>query len=845
MPLSDFIGAISAIAGLYDFIDGKLKNDYRAFVSQIEKNIRVACKNFSSDLHNSVELLPYAEKIREENKTISSAVISALKMKKPFTYDNFLPDLEMPEHIRKAAFEAILDKLLTSLRYAQLHYSVWINMTQEKTLGLLRDMDKKIDAIEVALARTAGNANTNTIHDKQAFLYKQGIYGNEKYTLESLFVPYPVTYQYKDQRIEFGDCFAFFDQYEYFGEERLLLMLGDYGVGKSSTFKMLLKQDAAYSYVFIPLIDILTFSDNIKGGIEEYCERKYKFKFSIEKVAQEERCVILLDGFDELQKLISQEDEMRYFRQILALTDYVNISIVLSSRGTAFINKINVSRYPQIYLDDFTEKLIGDWVSNWVAINKSYGLETKISFEALKERELIEVVSNKLILYMTALIFEEELMEVRQYSKAQIFKLFIDWTITGKFVKDASAPYIPEEKKRLYRKILQEIAYVITIKRRELITYSDLHENLVQFQNEEVDALLFDIQVQLFTQQFFTLSQNQDSEKYISFSHKSFRQYLTAEKIYTFYSDYINTGTAQYSIWYQLGLYTQFEIECFDFVKDMISGTFSSEDILAIYKFSLSRTALFMDSEQFTELLISNQSKKSLQPANAYTRSLVLATLSAIINHITANILIENIPKSIRPIAIDNIFKLCNFYIKGANKFFLRNYYVFLKFVRHINLYEEDIQKVQYQMMCNINLYIMSSSIQYGSVFAFESSKTEIFESQLKCISFSNCVFRCGVISNTSFRYCSFSKVAFESVAFENVVFKLSDEMDITFANCSFSDCYFENIVFQKSLFNKAFEAMNYVNSTAQKLMTQELVNDPDTVIDIDYTLIDLDFSSK
>ncbi len=50
MPLSDLIGAISAIAGLYDFIDGKLKNDYRAFVSQIEKNIRVACKNFANDL---------------------------------------------------------------------------------------------------------------------------------------------------------------------------------------------------------------------------------------------------------------------------------------------------------------------------------------------------------------------------------------------------------------------------------------------------------------------------------------------------------------------------------------------------------------------------------------------------------------------------------------------------------------------------------------------------------------------------------------------------------------------------------------------------------------------------
>lgn len=663
------------------------------------------------------------------------------------------------------------------------------------------------------------NNISKDIKERQEFLYKESIYGNSKHTLEKLFVPYPVKYEYLDERKEYKDCWTFFDNYDFFTANRLLLMLGDFGDGKSSTLKMLISRFNEV-YIYVPLIDVLTFSNNIKDGIEEYCNRKYGINFVFSQLDQNQNYVLLLDGFDELQRIISETDEIKYFTQIKALLDYKNISIVLSSRGTAFIKKINITNYPQIYLKGFTVELIGDWIENWKIVNS---VSVDISLKALKDRNLISVVSNKLILYMTAVIFETELKEIRIYSKAQIYKLYIDWTITGKFKDDKDIPNINYENQNHFREILQEIAYVMSVKRTDMITYNELCESIKKFQRNEIDALVYDVQVMLFTQHFFTINKN--DENYISFSHKSFRQYLLAEKIFKFYNEYISNESLLYSLWYQFGSYAQFEIECFDFIKDFIADISLDDDIKKINKLSLKRTALFMDSKDFMNLLLKNQDSKILQPANAYTRSINLSVLSALINSITASELIKrghNL-SCVSQISINNIFKLCDFYIKGMNKFFLRNYSVFLNYVKYINLYNDDISRLLYQNMNQVLMRLVSTNIFGGSIQEFESYRTKIDSCEIEHVLFNSCKFCNGLVIDTTFKYCLYSGVIFENINFSNVVFNFSDAVDIRFVHCEFSDCYFDNIIIDNTLYNKSFKNKKNINCTMKDLLIDNI----------------------
>jgi len=55
------------------------------------------------------------------------------------------------------------------------------------------------------------------LFNKQKFLYQEAIYGHPDHTLEKLFVPYSVAYQFKDYKEEYCSCWDFFDNYNYFG----------------------------------------------------------------------------------------------------------------------------------------------------------------------------------------------------------------------------------------------------------------------------------------------------------------------------------------------------------------------------------------------------------------------------------------------------------------------------------------------------------------------------------------------------------------------------------------------------------------------------------------------------
>lgn len=652
--------------------------------------------------------------------------------------------------------------------------------------------------------------------ERQNFLYQEAIYGNPAHTLEKLFVPYAITYQYKDQREEYSSCWDFFDNYNYFGDNRLLLMLGDYGAGKSSTLKMIVGRQKE-NFLYIPLIDVLTYANDIKSGICEYCKRKYNLPFRLDEKEHDVRYVLLLDGFDELQQL-SEDKELLYFKQIKGLTDYNNLSIVLSSRSTTYIKRVNITIYPQVYLNDFTEKQVNEWIKKWQLVNEHKNV--KITLEGLRERKLISVASNKLILYMTARIFEDELSEVKPYSKAHIYKLFIDWTISGKFKEDNTAQITDPKEYKKYRMVLRDIAFIMTSKNADIIKYDELKEYIQDFQNEEVDALLFEVQVHLFRQHFFTLEKNR--QDYISFSHKSFRQYLVAEKIYDYYADFIKHGEGNYAIWFQLGNYKQLEIETFEFLKDYLV-CMNDKSLEKINKLSLGKTSLFMDSDQFMKLFLKNQNKQIFNLSNSYKRSVVLATLSAVVNAISAHELFIRKKKYLQ-INPDNIFKVCNHHVMSLGKLYLRNYSVFTHFTKHIEFKDYETVNLRYHFMQGVYVALQSCLISNAFLCVFETMKIYLSDTNIRHSEISDCIFKNGVMRCVTFSYCSFTNVCFENITFKNVLFGISDKVDVIFINCKFEECYFENIIIDKVLYNHDYLHINSVTGSINELLVENIL---------------------
>lgn len=684
-----------------------------------------------------------------------------------------------------------------------------IDVSDEKRINIAEEFLKKITSemrnnsdllaldtnyiVHELFSQNSSRKGRHILIKRQADFLKEPIYGNPNHTLKALFVEYEIEYRYKDCQKTYDSCWDFFDYYQYFGDNRLLLMLGDYGAGKSSTLKLLSSRCQSSQYVYISLRDILLFSSNIRDGIIEYCQRKYQY-FDI--FSQTKKHILLLDGFDELQQIMDEFNEAKYFGQIVSLLTYENVSIVLSSRGTRFVQNINITLYPQIYLSDFKEKQISIWIEKWKGANSSTSL---ISLEGIKERDLLHVASNKLILYMIARIYDEELVETRQYTRAYIYKLFIDWTISEKFKDDQTQHRILSSMEQdRYRKVLQEIAYVMSVCGKEIITYKELSDALNSFQKAELYAVLYDVDVEIFTRHFFTISH--DNYNCISFSHKSFRQYLLAEKLWEMWVE--DPGKINYGIWYQFGKYSQIEKESIDFLNDFFAEETDIEKLQKINQLALRRCALFVNSDQYTKLLMENQRSKILEAAECYSRSIILSTIAGTINILSANRL-SSLGEKYHQVSAENIFMLCDYYLRGKNAYYIRNYDVMTQFIKRICVKSINASRMRYYYM-DLRLFeICDSSCSGGSFYSFLSHRTKLLNVHWEFSKLTDCIIANGSLEGVSFNHCKLDAVTFERIVFDNVAFVLTENSSVIFKNCKFVDCCFKNCVVKDEIISK------------------------------------------
>ncbi len=426
----------------------------------------------------------------------------------------------------------------------------------------------------------------NGLAAEMKLLSRQPVYAEPHCTLQDIFISRNAQFKHNGDRAwdDVGDLTTYLLNFN-FGNERKkkrpVILYGDFGIGKTSFLKMfaahLVSENHRYFPVYIPLRELPLHSpDNPAKAIAGYLDKFGDFR--INQVAQ--KLLLLLDGFDELNYFRNDIEWIKKaFRQLLSLYRYPNIHILISSRPILFLKEENniPEGSPIINILELENMQIGQWIDAW---KKTRGhTRASISLKGLETRNLLPVTRNPLLLYMTAKIFDTELTEKLQYSKGIIYQRFYDWTIQGKFEKDEQAHILPGN----YRETLQNIAMTIrsTGANNEYIDYEALKQGMERLQLTFPGESVFRDSKILLVAHFFKAGKK-DELRYIEFAHKSFREYLVAEKIFDYFRSIIKKKQFDPIEWLGMGRMLPSREE-FDFLGDLLR-TLKREELIWLKK---------------------------------------------------------------------------------------------------------------------------------------------------------------------------------------------------------------------------------------------------------------------
>ncbi|MBI4650092.1 NACHT domain-containing protein, partial [Candidatus Desantisbacteria bacterium] len=205
-----------------------------------------------------------------------------------------------------------------------------------------------------------------------------------------------------------------FDSGKAFKEINRLVIVGVPGSGKSTLLKHfalkfckenLENQERVFVPILIILRQLLGSGKNLEEYINEVFE-KYDFqdaKDFIEKDLQEGKCVLLLDGFDELATkenldkvvLLIQEFSKKYHKN----------KFIVTSRIAGYHDELN--SFTKLELMEFNDEQIEKFIYNW--FGKTDIQKAKSMFDCIKENEQIKALAhNPLMISIIAIIYEED-----------------------------------------------------------------------------------------------------------------------------------------------------------------------------------------------------------------------------------------------------------------------------------------------------------------------------------------------------------------------------------------------------------------------------------------------------
>ena len=308
---------------------------------------------------------------------------------------------------------------------------------------------------------------------------------------------------------------------------RLVVLFGDMGAGKSCLMRVLVSEvaeqyllDKKQPAVFVRWREIYQ-NPNLLEAVAEQVRSEYGLP--ADDLTRQERVAYFIDGFDEMS---SHQNEV-VWQLFLKLAKFVELghTVVVAMRSAVVTTNIQTEwrerRAFVIRVSPFEKDEVNAWAIRW----QMRTTDVTVTSERLQELADEEVTANPLLLYMLARYVHPLAVDGERMSRAEVFRTFVDETVSGKLQKSNESFGLPPDTKDGYRLLLQEMAYLASWpKSNGKCSEALLKEMLTP---DVCEKLRFKDVRTAFVLHFFDPGDVRQNE--FEFQPEGFRQYLLAE----------------------------------------------------------------------------------------------------------------------------------------------------------------------------------------------------------------------------------------------------------------------------------------------------------------------------
>ena len=307
-----------------------------------------------------------------------------------------------------------------------------------------------------------------------------------------------------------------------------LVVVGDPGAGKTTLLKHLAlkyckenidRQERIVVPIPITLRELLQAGTGLRAYIDRVFE-KYGFNEAgefVEKELKTGKCVLLLDGFDELA---TQQNQAEAAGQILRCAQkYPQCRLIVTSRIAGYHDEL--SGFTRLELMDFDRKQMKAFIEHWFGPDNPK--KAASMYKAVKENENIaKLARNPLLMTIIAVIYEED-RELPQ-GRAALYERSVDVLLSRWDKAKKLKNKFPPEKKVFF---LRKLAYENQGLNRRTMSTKDImgtiagHAGRLGLDKEEYGPFLDEI-----WQRSYLL--RQVAVDTYDFLHLSFQEYFTA-----------------------------------------------------------------------------------------------------------------------------------------------------------------------------------------------------------------------------------------------------------------------------------------------------------------------------